>query len=69
MTDFLEWLLELPLTEGQKAEIRDHLVDAWRRGEQGLDRRACRGLQVPRAARRNDAKKKELGRQLVRQRR
>jgi hypothetical protein len=33
MTDFLEWLLELPLTEGQKAQIRDYLVVAWRIGD------------------------------------
>ncbi|MDB5297125.1 MAG: hypothetical protein JWO31_3108 [Phycisphaerales bacterium] len=33
MTDFLEWMLEMPFTEGQRLQVRDYLIDAWRRGD------------------------------------
>jgi len=38
VNDFLEWLLEVPLTEGQRGAIGRYLADAWTKGdEEGVE--------------------------------
>lgn len=67
MTDFLEWLLELPLTEGQKTQIRDYLVVAWRIGDMDSIEAPDEVFKFRHQLDQLDSKKKELARQLVRQ--
>jgi hypothetical protein len=67
MTDFLEWLLELPLTEGQKVQIRDYLVTAWQIGDTDSIDAPDEVLRFRSELDALDPKKKELARQLVRQ--
>jgi hypothetical protein len=33
VNDFLEWLMETPFTQGQRQQVADHLIDAWRKGD------------------------------------
>jgi hypothetical protein len=33
VTDFLEWVVEVPMTGGQREGVRQRLVDAWKKGE------------------------------------
>lgn len=33
--DFLEWMLDLPFTDGQREYLRQHYVEAWRKADKG----------------------------------
>ena len=67
MTDFLEWLLELPMTEGQTTQIRDYLVVAWRIGDMDSIEAPAAVFKFRSELDELDPQKKELARQLVRQ--
>jgi hypothetical protein len=67
VTDFIEWALDVPFTEGQRDALREHFVTAWRardKGEiEGVAQITAGRAQLDKLT---DANKKELARQAIR---
>jgi len=65
--DFLEWLLEVPLTAEQRGQVREHLITAWRANDRGEMAGVAELFAVKAEVDKlEDVKKKELARQAVR---
>jgi hypothetical protein len=67
VTDFIEWMLDVPFTQGQRDELKAHFVDAWAKNDRGeIDGVAqiIKGrIELDKLT---DANKKELARQAIR---
>ncbi|HSI31978.1 MAG TPA: hypothetical protein VK986_00180 [Tepidisphaeraceae bacterium] len=65
--DFLEWLLEVPLTAEQRGQVRDHLIAEWKANDRGEMGGVAELFAVKAEVDKlEDVKKKELARQAVR---
>jgi hypothetical protein len=67
VTDFVEWVLDVPFTRDQRDALRNHLVDSWERNDKteinGVQEIIKGRLQLDKLT---DPQKKELARQMIR---